>query len=957
MLTATRPAGRQTARALANLTWTLVVVIGGPIALAVFFGWPLPGQMPDWGEAISTPVQLIDPVVILNTFVCLAWICWAIVVSYVALDVVDAARGIGQRGHRIGPLSTVAAKLVGSALIIIAVARPHPAASSAPRPLPVVQLSEVHLNPVHVPVSASTAIDLTPTPGAPAPAPSPTYTVVRGDNLWDIAEAHLGSGFRWSEIHDLNRDLIHDPNLICIGWQLTLPADAVGLAPVEAPPIVPAETLPVMEVPAVAATPAPAPPPTTDAPLSGPDQPVVASAPVAPPPTGAAPDLASTTAAVDAEDELPSLVEVVAGITGATVLATNLLLVLRRRQRRATTEPRRRARVSETERTVIASSDVPLVRWAGQELALLGEQLAGRSTPANPVAVEVSEDYGLELLWDRPYPNAPAPWEAVPGAWAWRLLYDPDQPVPDPQRPALIAGLVSIGERDGRQLLVDLEGLGLLSITGDDDAVTNFVRAVVVELGSGDDLSDAYVALTPDIAAMLSTDDLPRLQTVDIDEAHARIVSAAVSTADQIADSRSTSTFGHRIAAVPVLPLDVVVTVTNADHTPTLDLTDHDLVRRAVSVLAIGEIADADSHLRIAADGTARLEPLGVEFRAAALPLETDLVIAELLEPDIELDDAADLATELAAATEVDETPLSALDDDFSDPVSPNDEVVDLRTPEERVAVDLVEQALLDHTVTTDEPVPGDDADRPSVDESRQLMIRVLGEPTVIDGPHLGRREMIVVACTACLDRPARQEDIQDAIWGGKPVQPRTIWNLITRARAQLGRWGDEPILSNAVRPHQTFHLADGVTTDFAQLQDLHRQAQGAPPERAAVLLRQALDLVTGPPFDADGYDWARVHQFVNTAERLIESCATTLVDLAIETGDLDLGRFAVLQGLRGLPGDESLYRARMRIEDVAGNTTAVRAAYDELVCYLDDLEASPSHDTAEMYQHLVGRR
>jgi len=50
------------------------------------------------------------------------------------------------------------------------------------------------------------------------------YTVVAGDSLYRIARNILGRGARWSEIFELNRDLIANPNLISIGWQLRMPA-------------------------------------------------------------------------------------------------------------------------------------------------------------------------------------------------------------------------------------------------------------------------------------------------------------------------------------------------------------------------------------------------------------------------------------------------------------------------------------------------------------------------------------------------------------------------------------------------------------------------------------------------------------------------------------------------------------------------------------------------------------
>ncbi|MCU0271092.1 MAG: hypothetical protein MUF83_20960 [Acidimicrobiales bacterium] len=40
-----------------------------------------------------------------------------------------------------------------------------------------------------------------------------------------------------------------------------------------------------------------------------------------------------------------------------------------------------------------------------------------------------------------------------------------------------------------------------------------------------------------------------------------------------------------------------------------------------------------------------------------------------------------------------------------------------------------------------------------------------------------------------------------------------------------------------------------------------------------------------------------------------------------------------------------------MRIEDAAGNTTAVRAVYRELLDYLEDLDAEPSAETTAFYE------
>lgn len=59
---------------------------------------------------------------------------------------------------------------------------------------------------------------------APAAAAAKTYTVKKGDCLWNIAKQYLGSGAKYTEIYDLNKSVIgSNPNLIYPGQVLTLP--------------------------------------------------------------------------------------------------------------------------------------------------------------------------------------------------------------------------------------------------------------------------------------------------------------------------------------------------------------------------------------------------------------------------------------------------------------------------------------------------------------------------------------------------------------------------------------------------------------------------------------------------------------------------------------------------------------------------------------------------------------
>lgn len=59
---------------------------------------------------------------------------------------------------------------------------------------------------------------------APAPEPAErTYTVVSGDSLSKIAQKFYGDARKWRTIHEANRDVIKNPDLIHPGQVFKIP--------------------------------------------------------------------------------------------------------------------------------------------------------------------------------------------------------------------------------------------------------------------------------------------------------------------------------------------------------------------------------------------------------------------------------------------------------------------------------------------------------------------------------------------------------------------------------------------------------------------------------------------------------------------------------------------------------------------------------------------------------------
>ncbi len=431
-----------------------------------------------------------------------------------------------------------------------------------------------------------------PVAGAAQAQQQLVYEVVHGDWLGCIAERYLGDFDRYPEIANLNQRIISDPDHIEPAWQLTLPADAydrgsqrhatgtvISPAAQESPstpanganpgqgqeqPSAPAQqpSPPVQEQapptqaaqqPAPVQTPAPAPTPTAAAPTPTPAATASAtpapsrSAPVAPP-QGAPPgvnvgqgrggDAADGADVVDAgQDTRTGAIALgAAGLLAALAFAA--LRLRRRAQHQHHQVGYRPANPMDgaIETDLRAAQQPYNVDRFDTALRYLAARLAERQEALpDPVGAIVSADH-VRLLLAAACEDPPAPWQDDGDSW---LLPGDAVITPESGQIAPFPAMAGVGAVDSTHLFLDLEKIGLLTLTGDPQRRASLLRYLASELALNawsDDVNVILAGFTPREAQLLVSLNPDRVRSVgSITEAATRLsrrVTAATATLD-----------------------------------------------------------------------------------------------------------------------------------------------------------------------------------------------------------------------------------------------------------------------------------------------------------------------------------------------------------------------------------------------------------------------------------------
>lgn len=750
------------------------------------------------------------------------------------------------------------------------------------------------------------------------------YQVVEGDNLWDLAERHLGDPFRWPEIFELSTDRdqgfdrsIQDPNLIWPDDILVLPSDAQDVPDADADRV--EEVLGVRQVDVLPTLPDDQLPDSSVGDGLGAE----AEAEVVVPVAAAAGDEANG----GGDDFDPGPLDWLftpAGAAfgaGGAFVASGLLAQLMRARRLRRTEAGADFIPAPPPMDLVDLETV--LRNNANDRAVLSVHTAIESLTARPVVagepvpnlevVRMSADR-VEVVQDRLDPDLPPPWmeaEATDWLGGRSMAVLPAEFFPHSDNHEPIDPAAPLFVTVGGGLMLNLEAVGIVSVDGPIELSAGLIRSMVHELATG----PARRSIDIRVSSHMPGADL-----------HEHVRSAPLDTLieelrpwmDEVELAMQSSGHGSAYAlrsSGTARPPAKVIFADAAEALVVAPLVEQ-AKRRALPLAIVfsGDVEGAGITPFVSIDlseDILELRPYG--FKAIMQSLDVDLVLGT--ESLINHAQQTPMMPRTEAVSPLEEH-LDYAAQQFDHPTDPAN-VPTEETPEQDLVTVLPDAA---NEVTDQQGTDG-------------LSIRVLGQVEVEGGTEaLNDLESSAVAFLA-IAGPSTEVQIGEALWPGDD-QWATRWSAL---RPELERKLGDLFWSDG-----KFRLRS-VVTDLGMARRWLEQARGMSEDRARNLVQLALSEVRGGPFtgiETRNWQWTADHQMaiVTQANSLLIDACFDLCDSAYDADDLFLANWACEVAAKLNPLHETVTVRRVQLLQTMGESEAAATVVSE---WEDAFEAS----------------
>lgn len=820
--------------------------------------------------------------------------------------------------------------------------------------------------------------------GAGDDGPGIPYQVVAGDNLWDIAERHLGDPQRWPEIFEHSTELrqtfgrrITDPNLIWPDSILRLPTDAIDVPPADARLVSEVVGRPVRDedagpeteieprdlrgVTAVARGLAA----SHDLPVDDPGRPDQPSRPGRPrvpieldrmedpvqPDRSGGPERRAN--APDRPDGADDSGRAGAGVgggasgrgdaaarwafgAGGLLVASGLLGLLVRARRLRLSESGERStpappplELVDIETVLRASADDRkaanihgAIRSLGNRSIVVGEPLAA------PEVIRISRDR-IEVVQRGVDPDLPSPWLAAQNP-ALDFLSDRSLAVlPAEFAPDEAAADAEPSETPaptcvtvGRGLLVNLEAVGVVGIDGPPELAAGLIRSMVQELATGPVRRSIDIRVS-DWLPGADLHDHVRCGPLDdlVDGLGSWLEDAELA----LGASGAFSAYAMRVAGTCSVAGPTVIFADVADAENLRPLVDK-AGRKSLPLAIVfsGDLTQLpvqpETIVRLDGD-TVRLEPHG--FTAAMQYLDVDLVLgAEALVSHARQAPMVLRTDNLDPGAAMNGAVTTA--DAGLGPNGPGGGRAGANGAGDQTTdpAQAPTEETPEHDIVTESPAEEHEITDQAEDADSGILIRLLGPVEFEGAPEgLNEPERSLLAFLALVG-PSTAEQIRDAVWPGHTIDDAGFDRTMTKLRELLG-----PLFPD---------VGDGryrlrsVITDLGSARRWIAQSGSMSGDRRRNLLQLALSDVRGRPFsniDQRYWQWTADHKMAvaTQASSLLMDACFDLCDSAYGANDLHLARWACEVGSLIEPLHETVATRRVQLLQIAGSADEAR--------------------------------
>lgn len=796
--------------------------------------------------------------------------------------------------------------------------------ASAPRPLPA-SIAVAH--PAHVDSQVSTNTT------APANAERAAQYVVRpGDSLWEIAEKHLGSGFRWREIFELNQGrrfpdgrTLTNSRLIHPGWALKLPVMERELArPVEA-----------------------APTPSTDTSYSStPDASVhVESSPQIETETEEAPTIARPTVI-----RLPSGGVIAASFASGVLTAQALAALRRRRSRRALSDPDDfdEASLVLDLRRQVETPAVGHLQTAAAEVAALWQRVHA-SLPRILLAIE-EEDRAIFYISQTqnsglvPPSNKRIGFRSDNGVVRAEVRRPFAPKSVRAETPGESGLLIPLGvARNGSAIHVGVHGTGGLSVTG--PGAASFATQAILACAADSSCDDLEIFLIGDLEQFRACVHLNHVRGASswdesselLHKIQADMLRRARLFAEEDVDNiwdYSARCFEDRIPSVLIVatePIPAMVGVIEAVASQAAPLgcafvatgwKPHPLsfaVEVDSKIVVKSSVPEVPEKLRPFELGSEQIDQM-VEIINSARPPGWDVGVEEI-SPSESSEPTEDSA----------------------------------HTPSPNGSTSGSPRRQLTRTLPDEEPVPVP-TEIPLSPGQQTLEVRSFGNFSIIKDERLVEKGLRtkareLLALLVAHPQGVTKDRIIELLWPELDAVlagiefDRALYNL--RNRTGSGK-------EHVERIREIYRLnLEHWWTDAAAFESLLSRAGSLAAEDAIETLSQALDLYVAPFCDDCYFSW--VELIGDRYRALFVKGSARLANLLMEFKQADEALTALDRAIEVDPINEDLYRRAMAIEGRLGRRKAVSERFNKLQAILqDELDVDPDEETAELFRKVM---